>query len=179
MEYTSSSSRLSCLLAAVTAVVLLSCCPSLTVAAPGGRKLLEISLAQQFVVPQTHLRAIHGLRPLKWSNDLADQAARWAGGFKHNCAAASSSGVNVFRGGCDGRRSWQPSDAVAAWAEQADHFDFGAGACAVGNACAQFEQLMWRMSSQVGCASVQCASGETLMTCHYWPRGNIIGQRPF
>ncbi|CAM0943578.1 unnamed protein product [Alopecurus aequalis] len=176
MEYTSSRGRL----AALAALVLLLCSPASTVAAPGGgRKLLEISEAQQFVVPQSHLRAIHGLRPLKWSNDLAGQAERWAAGFKGDCAAASMSGINVFRGGGDGGRSWQPSDAVAAWAEQADHFDFGAGACAFGNLCAQFEQLMWRASTQVGCASVQCASGETLMTCHYWPRGNIMGQRPF
>uniref|UniRef100_A0ACD5ZCD5 Uncharacterized protein n=1 Tax=Avena sativa TaxID=4498 RepID=A0ACD5ZCD5_AVESA len=174
MEYT--SSRLWCRLAVVAALVLLACSPSSADAVPsGGRKLLQLSLAQQFVVPQSHLRAIHGLRPLKWSSDLAGQASRWASGFKSNCAAASSSGVNVFRGVGDGRRTWQPSDAVAAWAEQADHFDFGAGACAAGNMCAQFEQLMWRMSTQVGCASVQCASGETLMTCHYWPRGNIMG----
>ena len=74
-EYTSSRSRLSCRLAALTALVLLSCSPTSTAEAPGGgRKLLQISLAQQFVVPQTHLRAIHGLRPLKWSSDLADQA---------------------------------------------------------------------------------------------------------
>lgn len=168
MEYTSRS--LSRWLAVVGALLLSSCSPNtLAAAAP------QISLAQQFVVPQSHLRAIRGLRPLRWSDALADQAARFVG----DCGAASAgfvAGVNVFRAR---GAAWQPSDAVAAWAEQAEHYDFGSGACAAGRQCAQFRQVMWRGSQEVGCAAVECPSGETVMACHYEPRGNVLGQRPF
>lgn len=171
MEYT--SRRLSCCLVLAT-VLLLAYSPS-SAAAP--RRLLQISAAQQFVVPQSHLRAINGLRPLTWSNDLADQAAQWAEQYKGDCAAASATGVNVFRGYCGA--SWQPSDAVAAWGEEAQHYDYGSNSCAAGKECGYYKQMVWRESTQVGCASVDCASGETLMACHYEPQGNVMGQKPF
>ncbi|BAF10252.1 pathogenesis-related protein PRB1-3 [Oryza sativa Japonica Group] len=178
MEY--SSRRVSCCVA-LAAVLLLS---SRTLGGAAGgapRRLLQISEAQQFVVPQTHLRAIYGLHPLKWSSDLADLATRWADQYKGDCAAASAAsaagGVNVFRG--YGGEAWQPSDAVAAWAEEAQHYDYGANACAAGKECGHYKQMMWRDSTQVGCATVTCSSGETLMACHYEPQGNIMGQKPF
>ncbi|XP_040377391.1 pathogenesis-related protein PRB1-3-like [Oryza brachyantha] len=179
MEY--GSRRLSCwCCCVVVAAVLLLSSPHTLVAAAGAapRRLLQISEAQQFVVPQTHLRAIYGLRPLKWSSDLAEKATQWADQYKGDCgAAAAAGGVNVFRG--YGGEAWQPSDAVAAWAEEAQHYDYGANACAAGKECGRYKQMMWRDSTQVGCASVPCASGETLMACHYEPQGNIMGQKPF
>ncbi|XP_048533777.1 pathogenesis-related protein PRMS-like [Triticum urartu] len=169
-------------LGALAAIVLLSCAPA--PAAAAGRKLLQIqiSLAQQFVVPQNHMRAIQEQRPLKWSSGLADQAERWAARFKGNCAAASAAmpgGVNVFRGFGEAGKAWQPSDAVAAWAEQSNYFDLASGACAAGKLCAQFKQVMSKGNTDVGCASVKCADGTTLMTCHYSPLGNVFGERPF
>ncbi|KAF7086374.1 hypothetical protein CFC21_089666 [Triticum aestivum] len=177
MEYTSRR-----WLAAVAAIVLLSCAPALAAAA--GRKLLQIQIsqAQQYVVPQNHMRAIHEQRPLKWSSGLADQAERWAARFKGNCAAASAAmpgGVNVFRGFGEAGKAWQPSDAVAAWAEQANYFDFASGGCASGKLCAQFKQVMSKGNTDVGCATVKCTDGTTLMTCHYSPLGNIFGEKPF
>ncbi|KAL5213252.1 hypothetical protein ABZP36_024099 [Zizania latifolia] len=173
MEHT--SRRLFCCLVLSTVLLLSHSHALVSAAAP--RRLLQICEAQQFVVPQTHLRAIHGLRPLKWSSDLAEQAARWADQYKGDCAAAAATGVNVFRG--YGGSVWQPSDAVTAWAEEAQHYDYGSNACAAGKKCGRYKQMMWRDSKQVGCASVSCASGETLMACHYEPQGNVMGQKPF
>uniref|UniRef100_A0A0D9VLY5 SCP domain-containing protein n=1 Tax=Leersia perrieri TaxID=77586 RepID=A0A0D9VLY5_9ORYZ len=173
MEYTSRR------LALATVLLLGTAISSASASAP--RRLLQISEAQQFVVPQTHLRAIQGLHPLTWSSDLAQQATRWAEQYRGNCASATAAngggGVNVFRG--YGGEAWQPSDAVAAWAEEAQHYDYGSNACASGKECGHYKQMMWRDSQQVGCASVTCASGETLMACHYEPQGNIMGQKPF
>jgi len=39
--------------------------------------------------------------------------------------------------------------------------------------------MVWRDSKEFGCAIVQCDSGDTLMACHYEPRGNVMGQKPF
>ncbi|XP_062220936.1 pathogenesis-related protein PRB1-3-like [Phragmites australis] len=174
MECTSRTSRLSsCLL--LVGVLLLSY--SLGSAA-ASRRLLQSCSAQEYTVPQAHFRALHFLRPLKWSDALADRAAQWAEQYKGDCAAASpAAGVNVFRGYAGG--SWQPSDAVAAWAEEKDNYDYGSDSCVVGKECGHYRQLVWRDSTQLGCASVDCASGETLMTCHYEPQGNLMGQKPF
>jgi len=74
--------------------------------------------------------------------------------------------------------TWQPSDAVAAWAEE-KHYDYGSNSCSTGKACGRYTQMVWRDSKEFGCAIVQCDSGDTLMACHYEPQGNVMGQKPF
>uniref|UniRef100_J3LHT5 SCP domain-containing protein n=1 Tax=Oryza brachyantha TaxID=4533 RepID=J3LHT5_ORYBR len=143
MEY--GSRRLSCwCCCVVVAAVLLLSSPHTLVAAAGAapRRLLQISEAQQFVVPQTPPPG--DLRP-------------------------ASAQVEQRPGG--------EGDAVGG--PEAQHYDYGANACAAGKECGRYKQMMWRDSTQVGCASVPCASGETLMACHYEPQGNIMGQKPF
>ncbi|KAL6633412.1 hypothetical protein ACP70R_026083 [Stipagrostis hirtigluma subsp. patula] len=171
---TTGSGRLSCCLLLV-GVFLLSSSPG---SAAASRRLLQTSEAQDYTVSQAHLRACNNLRPLKWSDTLAEQAAQWAQQYKDNCAAASPApGINVFLGYAGG--SWLPSDAVAAWASEKDYYDFLSNSCAQGKQCGHFTQLVWKDTKEVGCATMDCASGEKLMTCHYSPRGNVEGQKPF
>ncbi|XP_062217596.1 pathogenesis-related protein PRB1-3-like [Phragmites australis] len=169
-----SRTRLSyCLL--LVGVVLLSYSPG-SAAAP--RRLLQTCEAQDFAVPHAHLRAMYFTRPLKYTQELADRAAQWAEQYKANCAAASPApGVNVFLGYAGA--NWLPSDAVAAWAEEAQNYDYGTNSCAAGKGCGRYKQMVWRDSKEFGCATVTCASGETLMACHYEPQGNLMGQKPF
>ncbi|KAJ1281363.1 hypothetical protein BS78_04G300700 [Paspalum vaginatum] len=172
----SSSTRLSCCLLLVGAV-LLSCSPG-TTAAPAARRLLQTCLGQDFDVPHAHLRARNNVRPLKYTEELSDRAARWAQRFAGNCAAASpAAGVNVFLGSAGA--TWLPSDAVTAWGEEEQNYDYGSNSCAAGKACGSYTQMVWRDSKEFGCATVDCASGETLMVCHYEPQGNLMGEKPF
>ena len=175
MECTSRTGRrLSCCILLV-GVVLLASSPG-SAAAP--RRLLQTCLGQDFDVPHAHLRAKNDVRPLKYTQELSDRAAAWAAQFKDNCAAAAPApGINVFLGNAG--TTWLPSDAVAAWAEEEQHFDYGSNTCADGKGCGRYTQMVWRGSKEFGCATVDCASGETLMACHYEPQGNIMGQKPF
>jgi len=75
--------------------------------------------------------------------------------------------------------TWLPSDAVAAWAEEEEHYDYRSNSCSTGKACGRYTQMVWRDSKEFGCAIVQCDSGDTLMACHYDPQGNVMGQKPF
>ncbi|KAL6912002.1 hypothetical protein ACP4OV_000807 [Aristida adscensionis] len=161
-----------CLL--VVGVLLLASSPG---AAAASRRLLQTSPAQDYTVPQAHYRACNFLRPFKWSDELAERAAQWAGQYRDNCAAASpAAGINVFLGSAGG--SWLPSDAVAAWAAEKDNYNYDSNSCTGGH-CGHYTQLVWKDTKQLGCATVECASGETLMTCHYEPAGNLDGQKPF
>jgi hypothetical protein len=156
-------------------VVLLASSPG---SAAAHRRLLQTCLGQDFDVPHAHLRAKNNVRPLKYTQELSDRAAAWAAQFKDNCAAASPApGINVFLGIAG--TTWLPSDAVAAWAEEEQHFDYGSNTCADGKGCGRYTQMVWRGSKEFGCTTVECASGETLMACLYEPQGNIMGQKPF
>jgi len=173
MECTSRSRRLSCcLLLAVCAVVLL------VPAAAAPRRLLQTCPGQDFDVPHAHLRARNNVKPLKYTEEISARALQWALQFKGNCAvAAPADGINVFLG--EAGATWLPSDAVAAWAEEEEHYDYRSNSCSTGKACGRYTQMVWRDSKEFGCAIVQCDSGDTLMACHYDPQGNVMGQKPF
>jgi pathogenesis-related protein 1 len=189
MEYccTSRSRRLSyCLLLLVLVCAAVLPVPPAADAAGVPRRLLQTSTCtgQDFDVPHAHLRARDNVRPLKYTEALSARAAQWAQRFKGDCAAAGPApGVNVFLGAAGagaGAAAWLPSDAVAAWAEEEQHYDYGSNSCSAGhNACGRYTQMMWRDTREFGCAVVLCDSGDTLMACHYEPKGNVAGQRPF
>jgi hypothetical protein len=171
---TSSSSRLSWSLVLVGVVLLASSAGSAAVP----RRLLQTCIGQDFDVNHAHLRAMHDVKPLRYTKELSDRAAGWAAQFKDNCAAAApANGINVFLGAAG--TTWEPRDAVAAWSEEEQHFDYGSNTCADGKGCGRYTQMVWRNSKEFGCATVECASGETLMACHYEPQGNVMGQKPF
>ncbi|KAF8689848.1 hypothetical protein HU200_041479 [Digitaria exilis] len=168
------TSKLSWRLLLVGAVLLAS--SAISSAAP--RRLLQTCIGQDFDVPHAHLRAKNDVRPLKYTQELSDRAAAWAAQYKDNCAAASPCpGVNVFLGYAGA--TWLPSDAVASWAEEEQHYDVNSNTCADGKGCGRYTQMVWRDSKEFGCATVDCSTGETLMACHYEPQGNIMGQKPF
>jgi hypothetical protein len=169
-----SSSRLSWSLVLVGVVLLASSAGSAAVP----RRLLQTCIGQDFDVNHAHLRAMHDVKPLRYTKELSDRAAGWAAQFKDNCAAAApANGINVFLGAAG--TTWEPRDAVAAWSEEEQHFDYGSNTCADGKGCGRYTQMVWRNSKEFGCATVECASGETLMACHYEPQGNVMGQKPF
>ncbi|PWZ24548.1 Pathogenesis-related protein 1 [Zea mays] len=182
MECTSSRRRrrgLSRCLLLVCAVAALLChSPGPAAAAAAPRRLLQTCPGQDFDVPHAHLRARDNVKPLKYTEELSARAAQWAQQFRSDCeAAAPAPGINVFLGAAGA--TWLPSDAVAAWAEEEQHYDYGSNSCSTGKACGRYTQMVWRGSKEFGCAVVDCDSGKTLMACLYEPQGNVAGQRPF
>lgn len=167
--------RTSRLLLLVVGVLVMSCSLGSVAAS---RRLLQTTPAQDFSVEHAHIRACHFQRPLKYTQELADRAVQWAEQYKANCKVASPApGVNVFVGGPGS--TWLPSDAVAVWAAEKDNYYYGSNSCAEGKDCGQYKQVVWQGTKELGCAIVGCDSGDTLMTCHYEPQGNLDGQKPF
>jgi hypothetical protein len=75
---------------------------------------------------------------------------------------------------------------VALWAAEAPNYDYATNTCAAGQVCGHYTQLVWRATTQVGCATVQCTTGSpfgggnwTFTVCDYSPPGNYVGQRPY
>ena len=117
-----------------------------------------------------------GLRPLKWSAKLAAVAQKWAGTliqrhqFQHQRAGF---GENLFemRGGAA-----TPDDVVHDWAAESLDYDYRSNRCS--SLCGHYTQMVWRTTSEVGCA-VSRGGGREVWVCEYNPPGNVIGQRPY
>lgn len=81
------------------------------------------------------------------------------------------------------------ADASARWAEGARWYDRDGDSCAAppGRCCGEYTQMVWRATTQIGCARRLCRclgdtcplELDTVAVCEYYPPGNIAGQRPY
>ncbi|OQD68089.1 hypothetical protein PENPOL_c003G00162 [Penicillium polonicum] len=93
-------------------------------------------------------RANHDANPLEWNNTLADYSREWAEAciWKHS---KSSYGENLAYG------YQNVSAAVIAWGDEGDMYNFGRPT-GFTEETGHFTQLVWKATTQVGCAAVNC-----------------------
>lgn len=164
-------------------------------------KRSELTMQQRFSgVLDFHNRARyrHNLRPLKWSNKLAQYSQEWANHLARNrqCQMYHRSGnspygenlyissAEVWREG-SGRevaRQIYPvtiKDVVGAWAGEEKWFNYQQNRCQPGQKCGHYTQIVWRDTTEVGCAMKVCADKSQTWVCSYNPPGNFVGSRPY
>lgn len=147
----------------------------------------------QFLRVHNEARAAVGVPPLSWNGTLQLDAARYAGELRTDCSlrpppplaargtgdGAPVYGRNLFK--AYGRRH-TGAEVAAFWADGRRWYDRDAGRCAAppGLTCGAYTQVVWRATTQLGCARRTCRNGvDTVAVCDYYPPGNIVGQRPY
>lgn len=114
-------------------------------------------------------RAKHSAPSMKWNETLASYAKDYLS--NQNCVFAHSGGPygeNIAMGYSS------PEDAISAWYKEGQQYSFGSGGFS--EATGHFTQMIWKESTQLGCAQVDCGSKGTFFSCEYFPRGNVISQ---
>ena len=144
------------------------------------------SFDQRLLVAHNQERVDLGLAPLSWSPVLAQSAQQWAdylaetGRFEHAPDnRRNPEGENLWAGT---KGYYQPEAMVGAWIREKQFFRPGifpdnstTGRVAdVGH----YTQLVWRATSQVGCAE-SASAREDILVCRYSEAGNYRGERPF
>jgi uncharacterized protein YkwD len=118
-------------------------------------------------------RAKHCVPAQTWSAQLAAAAQVWV----NKCTMTP--GTNVFahdpqRGQTGENLAWgtslSPQQAEQLWYNEVSHYNFAAPAYS--SAVGHFTQLVWRASTQVGCAKATCG-GQVLLSCRFSPPGNM------
>ncbi|KAJ7525560.1 hypothetical protein O6H91_17G056800 [Diphasiastrum complanatum] len=132
-----------------------------------------------YLIPHNEERQRTGVPDLLWDDGVASYSRWWANHQRNfeNCAMRHSNGPygeNLFWGS---GKAWTPGDAVSSWVDEKQHYSYSANACA--GMCGHYTQVVWRNTRKLGCTSVTCDNGNTLIICNYDPPGNYIGQRPF
>ncbi len=121
------------------------------------------------------------LPALTWSPALAAGARSWAEQCQWGHSDIEGVGENLFA--TTGR--YKPARIVNAWAAEAVDYDYHSNTCVPGKACGHYTQLVWRDTTEIGCAVVYCKglldgfSIAQYWVCQYHPPGNYIGKKPY
>lgn len=152
--------------------------------------LSEITLTMNQLNPQEILNAHNsyrkkvGVPPLSWSDTLASHAQEWAKKL------AKDKSLNHSPQKKEGESLWEgPSGSsftqmVESWGNEKQHFVTGKKFPDVSNTdnwsdVGHYTQIVWRNTTQVGCAIADKGDGNTILVCRYSPSGNFDGEKPY
>ena len=131
-------------------------------------------------------RAEVGVAPLVWSDRLAAEAAPWAqhlielGHMEHSAQSARpGEGENLWMGAKD---YFTTATMIKMWTDEKSDFQYGRFPDVSGSkpwqAVAHYTQMVWKNTTQVGCATAIAGKQEVLV-CRYNPQGNFMGEKPY
>lgn len=140
-----------------------------------GKQLPRI--AQEMLAAHNSVRARHGVPPLRWSDELAKYAQKWAhtliarGEFSHHRNLQYGENLFEVSGG-----SATADEVVSGWAAEAKKYNYRNNTCS--GRCGHYTQIVWRDTKMVGCGMAR-DRGREVWVCNYEPAGNIMGERPY
>lgn len=131
---------------------------------------------EQYLSAHNTIRAQHGASALTWSDELASKAQQWANGciFQHSGGSLGPFGENLAAGTGS---SYDIAAAIKSWTDEVSEYDPN------NPVPSHFTQVVWKASTQVGCAVQQCSGIfaasfglAKFFVCEYSPQGNVIGE---
>lgn len=161
------------------------------------RSYAQSDLANTILKIHNDERTTVGSPVLKWSNSLAADAKSWADhlaslptkpttdpGWNQCCGGApdlvhGSTGENLWAGGAN---YFSTADMVQSWVSEKKNWNGGTfpGGCASWKVCGHYTHMVWRTTSDVGCATAIGNQGKfEFLVCRYSPPGNYNGQNPY
>ena len=150
--------------------------------APRGEALMR----QAMIQAHNRARAAAGVPALVWNTTLAADAERYArdlartGKFEHSKEprGASPEGENLWTGT---RGAYRYEEMASHWVDERRDYRRGPtpdfSVTGRWEDVAHYTQIIWRGTTQFGCATASNAKDDYLV-CRYTPPGNVVGRMP-
>ena len=143
------------------------------------------SIAQEILNAHNQYRAEVGVPPLTWSDTLANHAQEWAdylaslgGTLQHS--QNTGEGENLWMG-ASGYFSY--TQMIESFGNEKQYFIGGTfpnvSSTGKWQDVGHYTQVVWRNTTEVGCAIATSANGNDILVCRYSPPGNFLGQAAF
>ncbi len=120
---------------------------------------------------------------LAWSGVVEASAQAWANHLRDatGCAVTHEVGgpygENIAGGTVVG---YPATKAFEAWAVEKSSYVYNSiFDQQTVNVAGHYTQIVWRNTTEVGCAMAQCSTGYLVYVCRYNPPGNVIGKQPY
>ena len=151
---------------------------------PVGINGLDGDEEQSVLSYHNQVRASVKVPPLSWSNELAQYAAKRAATLaSQGCTLQHSKdlsyGENLFMHSSSQDDKHQAViDAASSWESEKVNYSGETLHKANWSQAGHYTQMVWRNTSQLGCAKVAC-SDQLIVVCNYNPAGNKLGKKPY
>ena len=140
--------------------------------------------AEEVVQAHNKYRAEVGVPPVQWSSDLANKAQEWANYLASNLlfqhSQSQDEGENLWIGTS---HAFSFTQMIDTFGGEKQNFRFGVfpNVSKTGNwvDVGHYTQVVWKTTTQVGCAGSDGRDGNYRFVCRYSPSGNFIGQSPY
>ena len=137
-------------------------------------------LKSQALKAHNDARAHDRQRPLQWSADLQSISQQWVNRLAKGCHIYHHKGDIPF--GENLLRTPQPMTMAQVswiWANEKKFYNYRQNRCQPGQVCGHYTQMVWKGTTDLGCAMQACSNGTQIYACSYFPAGNYAGARPF
>nr|XP_004292311.2 PREDICTED: probable pathogenesis-related protein CaO19.6200 [Fragaria vesca subsp. vesca] len=134
-------------------------------------------LNQGFLDEHNKARAEVGVAPLKWNETLAAYAQDYANKKSKTCEMVHSGGPY---GECIAENfpDMTGEEATKLWMTEKPDYDYATNTCHT-DSCLHYTQIVWKTTTDLGCAKAHCKNGWVFVICNYYPIGNYPGVRPY
>ncbi len=140
------------------------------------------------ITTHNHWRSQVGVPGLTWSDKLVNVAQDWAKKLKEDgCGFYHSHndyGENLFKASplmwSDGQRELQetsPEKVTNSWGNEIKDYNYPDNSCS--GVCGHYTQVVWKETTEVGCARSVCDDKSQIWVCSYSPAGNMAGKKPY
>ncbi|ESW28863.1 hypothetical protein PHAVU_002G024400 [Phaseolus vulgaris] len=139
--------------------------------------------ASEYLEAHNEARAAVGVEPLRWSEKLGNASSLMVR-YQRNKMGCEFANLTDSKYG--GNQLWAgvtavaPRVAVEEWVKEKEFYVRANNTCVGKHECGVYTQVVWRNSTEVGCAEAACVKEHSSLTiCFYDPPGNVIGENPF
>lgn len=154
---------------------------------PNGSKISTAD-ASSMLAHHNKVRKEVGVGPLKWNNEIAAYAQRWADylakskrcDIRHRKPKEKEGeyfGENIFWG--KSATEIKIVEASYSWYAEKKEYQFSRFGDERGAVIGHYTQMVWRNTTEMGAGTATCPGGKIIVVANYNPPGNHTGEYPY